>query len=121
MNNSEHNSLTCILLQWMVRECFNVNTDFIFDEHMLRCMVGLDMEQEMGKEISPTPSPPDPLPPSGDNLALARPLKGKFEGYSFQRILVAVISWLSSPFCWAEKKLYNLCICNFGGSVGIPL
>ena len=120
MKNSEPNSLARIPLRWMIRETFNTNTGIIFDACMLRREVGLDMDQEMGKDVVPTLSPPDPLPPSGDCSALARPSKGEFEGYSFRRFPVAIISGLTSPFRWVGRGLHKLCTRDFGDDTDIP-
>ena len=43
MKNGERHSLARIPLRWMIRECFKVNTGIIFDAHMARNEVGLDM------------------------------------------------------------------------------
>ena len=93
---------------WMIRECFKVIPGLIFDTCMLKHEAGLDMDQEMGKDIGPTLSPPDPLLPSGDNSALARPEKGKSDGHPPWSTPAAIWSGLRSPFRWAGNKLHNL-------------
>ena len=74
----------------------------------------------MNKGIGPTLSSPDLLPPSGDNLALFRPLKGEFKGYSSWRTL-AIISLPSSSFCWVGNELHNVYMYMFGESMDITL
>lgn len=43
MKNSKCYSLTCILLQRIIRETFSTNTSITFDVCMLRHVAGLDM------------------------------------------------------------------------------
>lgn len=93
MRTKKPNSLARIPLQWMIRECFKVGTSIIFDMCMLMHVAGLDMEQEMGRDIGPTLSPPDPL--LAKNLALAKPEAGEHKGYSSRSIPATVIPGLS--------------------------
>ena len=55
--NGEHFALACIPLQWMIRECFNANTGIIFDSHMLKYELRMDME-EPGPTQKALPLPP---------------------------------------------------------------
>ena len=84
---------------------------------MLRREVGLDMVQEEGKDICPTPSPPKPF--SAKSLPLARPEAGEYEGYSFWSIPVAIWSGLRSPFHWAGTKWHNLTTRDLGKPTNI--
>ena len=102
MKNDERHSLARIPLRWMIRECFKVNTGIIFDAHMLKHEVGLDIVGD----IDPTFTIPKPLSPGP--LHLRRPSGAELEGFSFGRILIAIISGLGCPFHWAEGKLLSL-------------
>ena len=98
VKNDERHSLARIPLRWMIRECFKVNTGIIFNGHMLKHEVGLDIDGDIG----PTFTIPKPLSPGP--LHLRRPSGAELEGFSFRRILVG----LGSPFQWAEGKLLSL-------------
>ena len=103
MKNGERHSLARITLRWMIRECFEVDADMggigiIFDSHMLKNEVGLD--------IDPISKAPTPLPPGV--LHLRKPNGAELEGFSLRHIPVAVISGLGSPFRWVRGKILNL-------------
>ena len=55
VQNGTRNSLARIPLRWMVRECFKVDTGIIFDGHMLKHEIGLDVDS-----ISQAPNPLSP-------------------------------------------------------------
>ena len=60
MENDTRHSLARITLRWMVRECFKTNTGIIFDRHMLKHEIGLDIDsvwKAPGPLSSPLPSP----------------------------------------------------------------
>ena len=44
--NGRRHSLARIPLRWMIRECFNAKTGIIFDAHMLKHQVGLDIDSD---------------------------------------------------------------------------
>ena len=46
MPNGRRHSLARIPLRWMIRECFNAKTGIIFDAHMLKHQVGLDIDSD---------------------------------------------------------------------------
>ena len=97
MKNGQRHSLARIPLRWMIRECFKLNIGIIFDAHMLKHEVGLDIDSIF--------SPPPPLSPT--TLHLAAP-DGELVGFSFRRIPTAIISGLTSPFRWVWAKLPHL-------------
>jgi hypothetical protein len=88
VKNGTRHSLARIPLRWMIRECFKLHTGIIFDAHMLRHEVGLDIES-----IYETP---EPLPFSDCRLSV--PDSTKIEGSS-------LTSALASPFRWVWSKL----------------
>jgi len=82
----------------MIRECFKVNVGIIFDAHMLKHEVGLDVDSILDV--------PAPLPPA--TLHLADPDGAELEGFSLRHIPIAIISGLGSPFRWIWGKLSHL-------------
>jgi hypothetical protein len=56
VKNGTRNSLARIPLRWMIRECFKAHTGIIFDAHMLKNGIGLDIESmfEAPKPLSST-------------------------------------------------------------------
>ena len=86
MPNSECFALAHIPLWWMIRECLNANTRIIFDSHMLKYKLGMDVE-----ESGPTQKAP-PLPPS-TTQHLARPKEPKAMGDYVQDML----KWWKGP------------------------
>jgi hypothetical protein len=62
VKNGTRHSLARIPLRWMIRECFTTHTGIIFDAHMLRNEVGLDIES-IYRAPEPLPPPDGPLPP----------------------------------------------------------
>ena len=88
MPNGERHSLARIPLRWMIRECFRVGTGIIFDVHMLKHQVGLDICSD------PTFKTPEPL--LSDAHYLTRPKSD--DGISLWRTL-------ASPFRWIRDKL----------------
>ena len=95
--NGEPRSLARIPLRWMIRECFKTGTGIIFDAHMLKHEVGLDIDSIHRA----------PKPLSLGNLYLARPDGAELKGFSLTHIPVAIISSLGSPFHWVRGKLSN--------------
>ena len=64
MENGTRHSLARITLRWMVRECFKTNTGIVFDAHMLKHEIGLDIDSVL-KAPTPLSSPlPSPHPSS---------------------------------------------------------
>ncbi|KAF9644019.1 hypothetical protein BDM02DRAFT_3122619 [Thelephora ganbajun] len=82
--NGERHSLARIPLRWMIRECFKVNTGIIFDTHMLKHEVGLDIDSIL--------EAPQPLPSATLHLARHKP-----EGSFLRDIQVATTPALGSP------------------------
>ena len=82
----------------MIRECFKVNVGIIFDAHMLKHEVGLDINSIF--------EAPKPLSPA--TLRLAGPDGAELKGFSFRNVPVAIISALGSPFRWIWGKLSHL-------------
>ncbi|KAF9645435.1 hypothetical protein BDM02DRAFT_3101283 [Thelephora ganbajun] len=96
--NGQRHSLARIPLRWMIRECFKVNSGIVFDAHMLKHEVGLDVDSIF--------KAPNPLPPA--TLHLAGPDSTELEGFSLRHIPVVIISGLGSPFRWIWGKLSHL-------------
>ena len=89
MLNGERNSLARIPLRWMIRECFKVKTGIIFDAHMLRHEVGLDIGS------GPTFTTPQPLPSTAERLTEAKPdPKSKSKDASWRESLKATFRWI---------------------------
>jgi hypothetical protein len=82
----------------MIRECFKVNTGVIFDAHMLKHEVGLDIDSILAT--------PEPLSPA--TLYLAGPDGIELEGCSLLHLPAVIISALGSPFRWIWGKLSQL-------------
>ena len=68
VENGTRHSLARITLRWMVRECFRANTGIVFDAHMLKHEIGLDVNSVLEAPTllsSPLPSPhPSSILPS---------------------------------------------------------
>ena len=88
VKNGTRHSLARIPLRWMIRECFKAHTGIIFDAHMLRNEVGLD--------INSIDKAPKPLSSTGSRLS--EPDSTEIERFSFT-------SALSSPFRWVWSKV----------------
>ena len=82
----------------MIRECFKVEVGIVFDAHMLKHEVGLDIDN-----ISEAPKPLSPA-----TLHLAAPDAAGLQGFSLRRLPIAIISTLGSPFRWVGSKFSNL-------------
>ena len=82
----------------MIRECFKLNIGIIFDAHMLKHEVGLDIDSifEAPKALRPA------------TLHLAGPDANELQGFSFRNVPVAIISTLGAPFRWIWGKLSHL-------------
>ena len=65
--NGKRHSLARIPLRWMIRECFKVKTGIIFDAHMLKHQVGLDINSDTVFDSL------QPLPPLADHSTKAEP------------------------------------------------
>ncbi|KAF9651414.1 hypothetical protein BDM02DRAFT_3091324 [Thelephora ganbajun] len=98
VKNGERHSLARITLRWMIRECFKTDTGIIFDAHMLRHEVGLDIDSIL--------KAPQPLFPS--TLHLRRPTGAELEGFSLRHIPTVIVHWLVSPFRWIWVSLSQL-------------
>lgn len=98
VKNGERNSLARIPLRWMIRECFNANSGIIFDAHMLKHEVGLDIENifKAPKALSP------------ETHHLVKPGSGELKGFTLSRIPIAIFSGLTSPFRWVGVKAKHL-------------
>jgi len=83
----------------MIRECFKLKTGIIFDAHMLREEVGLDIDS-----ISDKP----PLRLEGKHLDLTPPDGSELKGFSLSTVPVAVGSAIISPFRWTWRKVSHL-------------
>ena len=96
--NGQRHSLARIPLRWMIRECFKLNIGIIFDAHMLKHEVGLDIDSifEAPQSLSPA------------TLHLAGPDAAELKGFALRQIPVAIISALGSPFRWVWGKLSHL-------------
>jgi len=82
----------------MIRESFKVNAGIIFDAHMLKHEVGLDIDSLF--------EAPQPLRPAA--VHLAGPDAAELPGFTLRKIPVAIISTLASPFRWVGSKLPHL-------------
>ena len=74
VENDERNSLARISLRWMVRQCFKAKTGIIFDAHMLKHGIGLDIESIMKAPELPSTYPfilPSEIPRSESPTSLA--------------------------------------------------
>ena len=91
VRNGERHSLSRIPLRWMIRECFKVDTGIIFDAHMLKNEVGLDVNSIL--------EAPPPHRPATFQLDMPKP-----EGGALQKIPAAIISALYSPYSWIRGK-----------------
>lgn len=96
--NGQRHSLARIPLRWMIRECFKVNSGIIFDAHMLKHEVGLDIDSIF--------KAPDALSPT--TLHLAGPDRTELKGFSFRSVPIAVITATGAPFRWIWGKLSGL-------------
>ena len=117
VKNGRRHSLARIPLRWMIRECFNLGTGIIFDAHMLKHEIGLDInakyearpandikdreepvidtKDEEGLTIEPISKPPQaPLEVTCHLDAPDPPEKG----FSLLQIPRVVISAIYSPF-----------------------
>src|ERR1700749_3930876 len=97
VKNGQRYSLARIPLRWMIREIFKLNIGIIFDAHMLKHEVGLDVDS-----ISEAPKP---LIPAA--IQLVGP-NGRELGGALSKIPVAIISGLGAPFRWVRDKLPRL-------------
>ena len=82
----------------MIRECFKVETGIVFDAHMLKNEVGLDIDS--------IPDVPELLPPEIPHLTRAD--TAELDAFSSRQIPVVIISALGSPFLWVWDKLTRL-------------
>lgn len=82
----------------MIRECFKTNSGIIFDAHMLKHEVGLDIDSIFHA--------PEALSPA--TLHLAGPDAAELKGFSFRNIPIAIITAAGAPFRWTWGKLSGL-------------
>ena len=85
VKNGERYSLARITLRWMIRECFKAETGIIFDAHMLKYEVGLDIGP------GPTFEAPQSLLPTTHRLAK------KPEGPSWFSFMSSLIQNVTRP------------------------
>jgi hypothetical protein len=88
VKNGIRHSLARIPLRWMIRECFKAHTGIIFDAHMLKHELGLDIES--------LHEAPKPL--LRFDCHLSKPNGGEI-------VRPSLTSTLVSPFCWVWSKL----------------
>jgi hypothetical protein len=98
VKNGERHSLARIPLRWMIRECFKCNSGIIFDAHMLKHEVGLDVDSIFNA--------PNPLSPEAHHLNI--PGSEELKGFTLGKIPAAVFSGASFPFRWTWGKMKNL-------------
>ena len=91
----------------MIREIFKLNIGIIFDAHMLKHEVGLDIDSLL--------EAPEPLSP--ETLHLAGPDATELKTFSFRQIPTAAISAIGSPFRWVWGQLLSL---RFRGPPKVP-
>ena len=98
MANGRRHSLARIPLRWMIRECFKLNIGIVFDAHMLKHEVGLDIDSrfEAPQALSPT------------TLHVAGSDAAELKGFSLLQIPRAVLSAIGAPFGWIWRKLSGL-------------
>ena len=114
--NGRRHSLARIPLRWMIRECFNLETGIIFDAHMLKHEVGLDIDIKYEERpatdtkvkerlaIESISKPPQsPLPETNCLMKLDT---AEIKGFSLLQVPVAVGSAIVSPFRWAWRKVF---------------
>jgi len=89
--NGTRHSLARIPLRWMIRECFRTKTGIIFDAHMLKHEVGLDVGPDFDSLLD-VPARLKPTPATRIQLR-GKPLGSK----SF---LKSTWSLISAPFIW---------------------
>ena len=99
MENGTRHSLARIPLRWMIRECFDLNVGIIFDAHMLKNKVGLDIESD--------PKAPEALLPTTHKLT--KPDSTEPRGFSSSDIQTAIISARRPPFLRVWQRLLDLC------------
>ena len=100
MKNGERHSLARIPLRWMIRECFATKSGIIFDAHMLKNEIGLDIDPKIG---TPKPIHKPALEPGF--LHLRKPSDAELGKHSLRHIPATVVSGLVSPFRWAQGQL----------------
>jgi hypothetical protein len=98
VQNGTRNSLARIPLRWMIRECFKVDCGIIFDGHMLKHEVGLDIGSIL--------QAPHPLSPESHHLD--KPGSTEMKGFSLAHLPIAILSTCATPFRWAWGKAKNL-------------
>lgn len=102
MDNNEPHTLARIPLRWMIRECYKLNTGIIFDAHMLKYEVGMDVDS-----LQAPFKPPTQVLPQGQSLKL--PGSGEKQGFTLSRsIPVAIYSGITLPFRWSWNKVTHL-------------
>ena len=103
MKNGKRHSLARIPLRWMIRECFATGSGIIFDAHMLKNEVGLDIDPAFK---IPVPIHKPALEPGF--LHLRRPSDAELGKLSLRHIPAAVVS----PFRWVQGQVSKLRIHN---------
>ena len=89
--NGQPHSLARIPLRWMIRECFKLKTGIIFDAHMLKHRVGLDIDSDTVIEApQPVLSPTNHLTKDGPTEELKdalSPIYDQLEKRTFWRVM----------------------------------
>jgi hypothetical protein len=104
VKNGTRHSLARIPLRWMIRECFKAHTGIIFDAHMLKHELGLDIESIYQA----------PKPLSSTNSRLSKPDGTEIVRSSLTSALVSPFRWilktsiLGPPLRWVWSKLPQL-------------
>jgi hypothetical protein len=93
VQNGTRHSLARISLRWMIRQCFRTNTGIIFDAHMLKHEVGLDVDNIL--------QPPPRIKPVDIPIAKPEPESRVF-------ILKSIWSIICTPFVWVWSALKKL-------------
>ena len=91
VKNNERHSLARIPLRWMIRECFKATTGIIFDAHMLKHEVGLNIDSLFVA--------PERLP------SATRQLERPKSDFSIRKVPKTIASAVSSPFRWIWRKI----------------
>ena len=96
--NGKRHSLARIPLRWMIRECFKVKTGIIFDAHMLKHQVGLDIDSDTALEA------PQPVPSPTDYWTKAKP-----DNCFLRRILSSSLRWVQGklPQTGPPKSIFD--------------
>lgn len=98
VKNGTRHSLARIPLRWMIRECFKVQSGIIFDAHMLKHEIGLDIDS----------IPQAPILPSSHLYPPTEPNDAELQGITCPRILFTILCGLGFPLLWLWSKIESL-------------